>query len=74
MLSEQIENENFFQLGHWKEMDPQFQSGQHMMYPPTTSTPQPLEIATTPHIEMEEVAATVTAPKPPTKTKPANGS
>jgi len=45
-----------------------------MMYPPATSTPQALEIAATPHIEMEEVATTVTAPMPPTETKPANGS
>jgi len=71
-LSEQIENDNFFQLGHWKETDPQFQSGRHMMYPPANPTPQPLEIAATPHIEMEEVAATVTAPVPPTETKLAN--
>jgi len=72
-LSEQIENDNFFQLGHWKETDPQFQSGCHMMYPPA-ATPQLLEIATTPHIEMEEVTATVTAPAPPAETKLANGN
>jgi len=74
MIGEQIENDNFFQLGHWKETDPQYESGRHMMYPPTATTPQPLEIAATPHIEMEEVAATVTAPAPPAKTKPANGN
>jgi len=45
-----------------------------MMYPPTTIAPQPLEIAATPHIKMEEVATTVTAPAPPAETKPANGS
>jgi len=45
-----------------------------MMYPPATTTPQPLEIATTPHIEMEEVTATVTAPAPPAETKLANGN
>jgi len=73
-IGEQIENDNFFQLGHWKETDPQYESGRHMMYPPTTPTPLPLEITTTPQIEMEEVAATVTAPAPPAKTKPANGN
>src|SRR5712672_2939219 len=45
-----------------------------MMYPPATTTPIPLQIAATPHIEMEEVTATVTAPVPPAKTKPANGN
>src|SRR5712675_2028444 len=45
-----------------------------MMYPPTTATPQPLEIAAAPHIEMEEVAATVTAPALSTETKLANGN
>src|SRR5712672_1944968 len=45
-----------------------------MMYPPATTTPQPLEIAATPHIEMEEVAATVTVPVPPAETKLANGN
>jgi len=44
-----------------------------MMYPPT-ATPLPLEIAAAPHVEMEEVAATVTAPTPPTETRPANGN
>src|SRR5712671_1307727 len=73
-LGEQIKNDNFFQLEHWKETDPQFQSGRHMMYPPTAATPQPLEITTTPHIEMEEVAATVTAPAPPAETRTANGN
>jgi len=43
------------------------------MYPPTT-TPQPLEIAATPHVEMEEVTTTVTAPAPPAETKLANGN
>jgi len=32
-LAEQIEDEGFYQLGHWKETDPQFSSGKHMMYP-----------------------------------------
>jgi len=45
-----------------------------MMYPPTAATPQPLEIAATPHIEMEEVTTTITAPAPPAETKPANGN
>src|SRR5712675_1450062 len=45
-----------------------------MMYPPTAAAPQPLEIAAAPHIEMEEVAATVTAPAPPAETKLANGN
>jgi len=54
------------------------------MYPTTTPT-QPLEIAATPHIEMEEIAATphiemeeiaatVTAPAPPTENRTANGN
>ena len=74
MIGEQIENDNFFQLGHWKETNPQFESRRHMMYPPTVTTPLPLEIAAAPHIEMEEVAATVTAPTPSAETKPANGN
>src|SRR5712671_5908168 len=45
-----------------------------MMYPPTITSPLPLEIAATPQIEMEEVAATVTAPALPAETKPANGN
>jgi len=44
-----------------------------MMYPPV-DTPTPLEIAAAPHIEMEEVAATVTTTAPPTETRPANGN
>jgi len=43
------------------------------MYPPP-ATSQPLEIAAAPHIEMEEVTATVTAPAPPAETKLANGN
>ena len=46
-IGEQIENDNFFQLGHWKETDPRFESGRHMMYPPNV-TPLPLEIAAAP--------------------------
>jgi len=42
-----------------------------MMYPPAPPT---LEIAAAPHVVMEEVAATVTTPTPPTESKPANGN
>jgi len=44
------------------------------MYPPTAAAPQLLEIAAAPHIKMEEVTATVTAPVPPAETKLANGN
>jgi len=55
-----------------------------MMYPTTVPTPQPLEIAatalqieeiaTTPHIEMEEIAATVMAPMAPAENRTINGN
>jgi len=81
-LAEQIEDEGFYQLGWWQETDPQFQSRRHMMYPTTTPTqplelaaaPQIEEIAATPHVEMEEIAATVTAPAPPAENKTTNGN
>jgi len=55
-----------------------------MMYP-TTAPTQPLEIAATPHdemeeiaatphVEMEEIAATVTTPAPPAENRTANGN
>jgi len=75
-------DESFYQLGNWRETDPQFMSGRHMMYPTTTPTqpleiaavPQTEEIAATPHIEMEEIAATVNTPAPPTENRTTNGN
>ena len=56
-----------------------------MMYPPAAQTPQMLEIAaaphmeveetaTNPHVEREEIAATVTTPTPPIETKSINSN
>src|SRR5882672_2127626 len=62
-------------VGRFPELTPvRSQTTSRGFLPWMPVTPLLLEIAATPHIEMEEVAATVTAPAPPAKTKPANGN
>jgi len=45
-LSDQIDNENNFGLGHWSETNTQYSDTHHMMHAPLT-TPEPLNIAAT---------------------------
>jgi len=75
-IEEQIDNENGYSLGHWKETDINYEAGCHMMFPPPT-----LEIAAAP-MEVEEIAAaprtervaTTTSSAPPPQTNQLNGA
>src|SRR5712675_3366633 len=74
-LSDQIENDNDFGLGHWSETDTQYSDARHMMHVPVT-TPEPLSIAATAPMDtsgLEHVGATMSAPAPPPVDPPSNG-
>ena len=73
-LSDQIDNNNEFGLGHWSETDTQYSDAHHMMHAPLT-TPEPLNIAATAPMDtsgLEYIGATTSAPAPPAN-PPSNG-
>jgi len=73
-LSDQIDNDNDFGLGHWSETDTQYSDVRHMMHAPLT-TPAPLSIAATAPMDtsgVEYIGATMSAPAPPVD-PPSNG-
>jgi len=74
-LSDQIDNDNDFGLGHWSETDTQYSDARHMMHAPLT-TPAPLSIAATTPMDtsgLEYIGATMSAPAPPPVSPPSNG-
>jgi len=74
-LSDQIDNNNKFGLGHWSETDTQYSDMRHMMHAPLT-TPEPLNIAATAPMDtsgLEYIGATMSAPAPPPINLPSNG-
>jgi len=74
-LSDQIDNDNDFGLGHWSETDTQYSDAHHMMHVPVT-TPEPLNIAATAPMDtsgLEYIGATMSAPAPPPVNPPSNG-
>ena len=73
-LSDQINNDNDFGLGHWSKTDTQYSDAHHMMHAPVT-TPAPLSIAATAPMDtsgLEYIGATMSAPAPPVN-PPSNG-
>src|SRR5712672_3598873 len=74
-LSDQINNDNDFGLGHWSETDTQYSDVHHMMHVLVT-TPEPLSIAATAPMDtsgLEYIGATMSAPAPPPVDPPSNG-
>src|SRR5712671_5785948 len=74
-LSDQINNDNEFGLGHWSETDTQYSDVRHMMHTPVTN-PAPLSIAATAPMDtsgLEYIGATMSAPAPPPVNPPSNG-
>jgi len=74
-LSNQINNDNEFGLGHWSKTDTQYSDVCHMMHAPLT-TPAPLSIAATTPMDMsglEYISTTMSAPAPPPVDPPSNG-
>src|SRR5712672_2205743 len=74
-LSDQIDNDNEFGLGHWSETDTQYSDARHMMHVPLT-TPAPLSIAATAPMDtsgLEYIGATISALAPPPVNPPSNG-
>jgi len=74
-LSDQINNNNNFGLGHWSKTDTQYSDACHMMHTPVT-TPEPLSIAATAPMDtsgLEYISTTMSAPVPPPVDPPSNG-
>jgi len=74
-LSDQIDNDNDFGLGHWSETNTQYSDARHMMHAPVT-TPEPLNITATAPMDtsgLEYIGATMSAPAPPPVDPPSNG-
>jgi len=74
-LSDQINNNNDFGLGHWSETDTQYSDTRPMMHVPVT-TPEPFHIAATAPMDTSSfkyIGATMSAPAPPPVNPPSNG-